>query len=216
MDPVFAVIFLLVFLGIPLIMVIMLVWLGMRHLRDKRARAAAVQSGEWVEVDPTQGDLQAILTDLNLTHGQFKQAWQTPDASTTVVVWSKLNEVRTHETSVGIQKLMILGARPQPGPRGVATRKSGGMLEAAAMGAARQLGHDTMAPPGWEWARVIAPDGTFLSPERGQAVAPHVDVGSTLHLGTTHLALSQRYGPVGHLLDTATERLQALQAALGG
>lgn len=216
MSTAFSIVFLLVFFGIPLIMVVMLVWMGMRHVRDKRARAAAVQSGKWVEVDPTQGDLQAILTDLHLTHGKFKQAWQTPDASTTVVIWSKAGVTRSRETSVNPRQLMILRARPRPGPRGVAARKAGGMLEAAAIGASLRWGHDTMEPPGWDWSRVMAPDGTFLAPELGQAVAPHVDIGSTLHLGTTHLALSFQPGPVGPLLDTATERLQALQAALGG
>ena len=108
MSKAFSIVFLPEFFGIALIMVVMLVWMGMRHFHDKRARATAAQSGKWVAVNPTQGDLKAILTDLHLTHGTFKQAWQTPDSSTTVVVGSKLGVNRTREPSVNTRQLMAI------------------------------------------------------------------------------------------------------------
>jgi len=202
------------FFGIPVLMVASLVWLGVRHLRDKSAQAAAVESGAWAMVPAEDGQLQAALADLELSHGAIAGAWQAPPIL--VVDWSHASKGADPELRTGQRRRLIIAPRHQAGPRGVASRKGGGMLEAAAEGVARQLGATPLQAPGWEWARVAGPDGTFLSAEVGAAVDTQVGPGERLHLGARHIALSLPEGPMGPVLDTAAARVDALQAALGG
>ncbi|MDG1483446.1 MAG: hypothetical protein P8R54_27900 [Myxococcota bacterium] len=208
-----SIIVLAMFICVPIMMVAALIWLGVRHLRDKAARAAAVASGDWVALQETDPALLAALADLRLSHGAVAGAWSAQPV--VVVDWSSTSRSADPDLRTGERRRLVITERAQPGPRGVASRRGGGMIEAAAEGIGRLLGAAPLAAPGWQWARVAGPDGTFLSPAIGAAMASVVGPGERLHLGTDHVALSLPEGPVGPLLGAALVRVEALSDALG-
>lgn len=213
MDSAFAIAFLAVMLGIPIIMATFIVVLIVRSIRDRRAVSAAVDgSTKWRRLDPEDSLLETIFADLDQRRGHLLHALAQDD----MIVVDRTDATRTasndHRTSS--RRILILSRRAVPGPRGVVQHAASGLLGTITEGIVRSLGAEPIEAPGWEWASVYGPDGGFLSAESGQAVQELLRPGERLRLGPAWVALSLPPGPLAPVLAEAEQRVRQLDDAL--
>lgn len=209
--------FVLCFTVIPLTMMVLLAYKLVRSVRERSARAALREAG-WEPIPERDPALRAALEDLRIGGPRsrlFDGARLSRDGEPLLFV---VHEPRRRgQSEYQRSDKLLIAPRTTPGPIGVVNRRSGGLMEKAAIGLAGALGSEPIDAPGWEWALVAGPTpATGWPPEVGAALAGVLRPGEWLHLGADHLAIRlPDHALPSPALREARARFAELRAALG-
>lgn len=207
------VLFLVIFLGVPVGMVATLVWLAVRGLRDRRAARRLVQEGPWQSVDDPAA-AQHLLHPLGLDGPRVQVTRLVRNGPLWVCDWHRGMRTSPTAESGGERRRLLLVADAGGALHGTVNARVGGILEAGAAALGEALGAPVVALDGWDWAVVATPDPAPFTPARGRALQPHLSPGARLHLAGPMAALSLPEGDLATLMQEAQARADALRASL--
>lgn len=211
--------FVFCFTAIPLAMMVVLAYRLVRWLRERRAWGQLREEG-WEPIPEHDPGLRDALQDLHIGVARSRLVdrarLESDGEPLTFVVHQPPRRAQSELNASSPDKLLI-APRSTPGPIGVVYRRTGGLMERAAVKVAGALGAQPIDAPGWEWAVVSGPTpASGWPPEMGAALANLLRPGETLHLGARHLAIRLPDDALASpVLREARARVAALRAALG-
>ncbi|MCO4743749.1 MAG: hypothetical protein KC912_03100 [Proteobacteria bacterium] len=208
------ILFLAVFFGTPVLMVLALLWVGVRALRARMAYGSALSAG-WTSL--TEDELRHRLHDFPPL---LRDKARADRIASRTVRGTEILVARYAWSSSGPagqrfgrrQAWLVVPMRGQV-PHAIVAKRAGGLLEAAAEslagGARTDLGQD------WEWARVSGPaDAGWFTGQRAAGLEAVMDAADEVWLHGRFAVFAKPEEAHPTLLDDAEVLSDALAEAL--
>ncbi len=215
-----SILFLLCFLGVPILMMGILIYRVVAFIVAKTRLSRALGDGPWkrfyddsvvrraledAEVRPER----ARFFDVVATEGHDGWNGKSEPLLAMRCRWKFRRGPAQKHTAPQPRRLVVI-PYDGLGVRGVVQHRAGGLLERTALAVADALGAQADDIPGWEWAIVHHDGSGWLDAELSEKLKAHLAEGERLHIGARYLVLSVPDGPIVDLLPTAEDRARGL------
>lgn len=205
MESLTAIIFLALMAGIPILMIGVLVYRGVRWAIVRARWKTTLEERGWKEPEG-EAPARAALEDAGFSTKRAWLTWLAERDGAFVAHYLR----KDHRRTEGQARRVLIVPRRVPGPSGALQSRVEGLLEGAALLVASALDVAPRDIEGWEWALVFPRGGAWLEPAASLPLRTFLRPGETLAFGETHVVLSLPDGEVPELF----RRIDGLLAAL--
>lgn len=211
MEKLESFVFLALCATIPLLMIAVLVYRGVRWLVMRARWNTLLEERGWTP-DGDESVIEAACEDVGLPVRRASLSWVARRDGALIALYRR----RGPGKQSGMTRRLLLVPREVPGATGSLQPRIGGLLETAALAVTGLvgLGGDRAELEGWEWALVFTrgDDEAWLPDEASPRLRDFLHSNETLLLGERWTVLSLNEGDMPELLD----RLEPLRDALYG